>query len=109
MIRLFYVTFPNLSEAQKCSKALLNERLVACANIHKGGIESMYWWEGQIEENSEVAVFFKSDSRNSSAITQKIKDMHPYETPCIVAIDITAGNREFLQWVQTESSTKTGQ
>ena len=97
--RLLYITYKNLTEAKKISQELLKERLIACANFFP--IKSMYWSEDKISENDEVVSILKTREENIEKITHLLKDIHPYETPCIIKLEATA-NDEFLKWIDVE-------
>ena len=100
---LLYVTARDRDEAAKIAAALVEERLVACGNI-LDGMESVYWWNGKVERSREAVLICKTDRRNVELVTARIVELHSYETPCVVALPIEAGNRDFLTWVETEST-----
>ncbi len=94
----FYVTFPHKEEAVALSRILLEEKLVACANI-SDAMTSLYQWQGEICEESEVAMLMKTKKDIAEKVTARIKELHSYDTPCIVQWDIMGGNEEYLKWV----------
>jgi len=98
-----YVTAGSKAEAEKISRALVSEKLAACANIFP--INSIYRWKGKIEEGGEHAILFKSHKKNFEKITERVRAIHSYETPCIIEIPITRGSSDYLDWIQdgTES------
>lgn len=99
-----YVTCADTQQAENIARALVGERLAACANV-LGAIRSFYWWNGQVQEGGEVALVLKTRRELVSAATQRIKALHSYECPCVVALDITDGNAEFLDWIVRETQT----
>ena len=101
-IKFVYVTAPNVDEASNIGRALVNEHLVACVNIIEG-VRSIYRWENNIEDEKEVVLVMKTTENNVDAVTNKIKSMHSYDCPCVVALEITGGNPSFLQWVANET------
>ncbi len=97
-----YITCPSRDEARKIAEALVEQRLVACANI-MAAHESIYQWQGKIERADEVAVIFKTRADLFDHIKSAILKLHSYETPCIVALPIEKGHEPFLQWIQAET------
>lgn len=95
---LVYVTCADKAEAEKIAAEVLRERLAACANI-MGGMESMYWWRGKLESARECVLIFKTEQRLFACLKDKILALHSYETPCVVALPITDGNRAYLDWI----------
>ncbi len=98
-----YVTVPSDTLAQKIAEAVVSERLAACANIIPG-MKSLYRWEGKIEQRAEAVLTFKTQEKLYPAVEARVKALHSDETPCIVALPLTAGNADFLQWIETETT-----
>ena len=96
-----YCTYKDEAQAKTISRALLEARLVACANIVHG--QSLYWWKNEIQDETEVYVLYKSTKDQFDKIEAMVKDMHSYEVPCIVAWDIVEGSPEYLRWITTEA------
>lgn len=94
-----YVTCATEEEAERIASALLDERLVACANILPG-MRSLYLWKGKREQAAETVLICKSMEDRLDALTKKIRELHSYETPCVAALPITGGNPEYLAWVE---------
>lgn len=99
---LLYATAPNRGAALAIVRSLLEDRLIACANVIDGAT-SLYRWEGKIEEAGESLIFAKSTSRQVSDIVDRIKELHEYSCPCVIAMPIVAGNADFLQWIGAET------
>ena len=93
---LIYITCKDRKEAKTISKALLEKKLVACANIHQ--IESMYWWQGKIQEGTEAVIIAKTNENNYEKVKQEVKKLHSYDTPCIIKLNAEA-NKEYSDWV----------
>ncbi|EHP88330.1 divalent-cation tolerance protein CutA [Methanotorris formicicus] len=102
MYALVYITASNREEAKNIVSHLLENRLVACANIFP--IESMYWWKGRIENDGEVAIILKTKEKLVKKIIEEVKKLHSYTNPCIIAIPIINGSEEFLKWIDEETS-----
>lgn len=92
-----YVTNPNRRTAKRIATHMLKKKLIACANIFP--IDSVYWWEGKIEETKEFVLIIKSSSENWRKIKDDIKKIHPYSIPCIIRINIEA-NKKFGDWLR---------
>ncbi len=97
-----YITCPDREEAQKIAASLVEQRLVACANICAPH-EAVYQWKGKVETATEVAVIMKTRTDLFEKAREAILKLHSYETPCIVALPIEKGHEPFLQWVKMET------
>jgi periplasmic divalent cation tolerance protein len=85
---IIYVTHVNLVNAKKMVSYLLEKRLIACANFFP--IESSCWWKGKIENSEEVVTLLKTRKENWEKVKSEIKKIHPYETPCIMKLNVEA-------------------
>ncbi len=94
-----YVTAKDTEEAQRISKHLLQQKLIACANIFP--VDSMYRWKGKIVEGKEVALLLKTTKNKVAAVRKEIEKIHSYEIPCITEIDVTV-NEKFGKWMEKE-------
>ena len=97
-----YVTTKDEAEAKRIARAVVGERLAACANL-LGSIASVYWWQGSVCEDTEVALLLKTSGERKSGLIDRIKELHSYECPCVVCLPIADGNREFLAWIAAET------
>ena len=97
-----YTTAGSLEEADRIGRALVAERLAACANILPG-MRSIYWWQGKIEEAGEAVLVLKTVRQNLDRLTARVKDLHSYSVPCVVALPIAGGNADYLKWIAAES------
>lgn len=98
-----YVTASSQDEAETLARTVVGERLAACANV-LGPARSFYWWDGAVQEGQEVVLVFKTRSALVTAATQRIKELHSYDCPCVVALDIQGGNLDYLKWLMNETS-----
>ena len=89
-------------EAKKIIHELLEKRLIACASILPE-VESIYRWEGKIEETLEIKVILKTTSSHFQAVQNLIRERCSYQVPEIVQIDIPTGNPDYLAWVRLET------
>ena len=101
--RLIYITTEGPEEARAIGSALIEARLAACVNI-LGPVTSMYRWQGAVAEAEETALIAKTRADLVDALTAFVIEMHSYTCPCIVALPITGGNPEFLQWIAAETT-----
>jgi periplasmic divalent cation tolerance protein len=91
-----YLTTKDLVEAKKIASKLLENKLIACANMFP--IESMFKWKGKIVDEAEVAMFCKAKKKNFDKIKSVVEKLHSYEVPCIVSFDVHS-NKAFEAWV----------
>lgn len=101
MIKLVYMTAGNLDEASRIANVLIKKRLAACVNIIDG-MRSVYEWEGNVQQDQEVVMIAKTHADCLSELEKAVKDMHSYDCPCIVCLDVSGGNNAFLDWVTTQ-------
>ena len=93
------MTASNKEEAIKIVRMLLEEKLVACANIIDV-VSSFYWWKGTIEENKEALVIMKSHKNLFQKLSSRIIELHSYDVPEILAIPIMDGSSSYLDWMK---------
>ena len=99
---LIYITASSLDEAKTIGKQLVADRLAACVNIIEN-INSIYWWEGEIQDDNEVIIIAKTKESLVPELIEKVKSIHSYSCPCIVSLPIINGNRPFLDWICDET------
>jgi periplasmic divalent cation tolerance protein len=99
---LIYITAPSREEALRIGRVLVEERLAACANVHSP-ITSVYWWEGAVQEDGEVALVAKTRRDLVDRLAARARELHSYSCPCVVAVDIAGGNPAFLAWIDQET------
>jgi periplasmic divalent cation tolerance protein len=92
------VTTSSREEAEKIAKTLLEERLVACANII-GPIHSLFWWQGKIDTAQEHLILVKTRKDLFNKLSEKVKALHSYQVPEIIAIPIVEGLKDYLNWI----------
>lgn len=101
MFSTVYVIARDMEEAGRIARYLVEERLIACANFFV--VSSVFRWEGQIQEDSEVAVICKTRTELVPAAIKRIKELHSYELPCITSWTIDEGYGPYLDWVGRET------
>jgi len=99
---LLYITTQDKEQASTIARALLDMKLIACANIFEH-ITSLYRWQGNIEQTTECVIIAKSVRARMQAITDQVKALHAYECPCIAAVPIE-GYPPFLEWITRETT-----
>ncbi|MEO1730723.1 MAG: divalent-cation tolerance protein CutA [Pseudomonadota bacterium] len=103
---LIYTTLPDTKTAREIAASLLDEGLIACANI-LGEVESVFLWNDKVESASEAAVLFKTTAATIQAAVSRLGALHPYETPAIVANVCDAAHPDTLQWLAEQVLQKT--
>jgi periplasmic divalent cation tolerance protein len=101
--RLVYITAGSRDAAKTIGRALVEERLVACANVIDG-MDSIYWWEGKLTEDREAVLIVKTRAELVAAVTARVKALHSYTVPCVVALPILDGNPAYLDWLKAETA-----
>lgn len=91
-------TCPDSETAQSLARVLVEENLAACVNIIDG-MRSIYRWNGVLQNDDEVLLLIKSGVEQFSALCERLKELHPYELPEIVAVPISTGLPEYLDWL----------
>ncbi len=99
-----YVTAPDLETARSIARTVVGRRLAACANLWP--IESMYHWKGKLEEANEVVIVFKTRRALLQKLIAAVRENHPYEIPCIVSYPMGPASREYLDWIDKETSQR---
>jgi periplasmic divalent cation tolerance protein len=94
-----YITAPSEEEAAKIAHILVEERLAGCVNIVKD-IRSIYSWQGKIEDDKEVLMIVKTRLQLFRALTARVKALHSYTVPEVIAMPIIDGSEEYIKWLQ---------
>ena len=97
------VTTPNHEEATRIADRVVGSRQAACATIVPI-VESTYWWEGKLVKEQETLVMFKTTTEKFPLLREMIKQAHPYDVPEIIAVPVTDGLPQYLDWVARETS-----
>lgn len=102
------VTCGNAREAGRIARALVRERLAACVNIPKASVQSVYRWKGKVEQAKEVLLIVKTSARQFPSLERRVRQLHSYQTPEIVAVPIAAGSQAYLNWLDESLAPKSG-
>lgn len=98
---LVYITTPDVEQARRIGRYLVEKRLAACVNILPV-MESLYWWDGSVQNDREAVLLAKTTAAAVEELRAAVVELHPYEVPCIVAIDMVAGHEPFLRWIHAQ-------
>ena len=94
-----FITASSEDEAAKIAKALVEAKLAGCVNIVKD-IRSIYSWQGKIEDEQEVLMIAKTQKRHFGNLSAKVKELHTYTVPEIIALPVIEGSEDYLTWLK---------
>ena len=104
-IKFLYITCKDTPEARNIGRTIIDESLAACVNIIPG-MESYYRWHGKVESANETILIVKTRASLIAPCIARINDIHSYDTPCILAIDISTGHQPYIDWLLRETPVK---
>lgn len=93
------ITTPTIKEARAIGKKLVKEKLAACANIIPR-IESVFFWQGRIRQKREFLIVVKTQRAVFGRLVKRVKSLHSYSVPEIIALPITQGLKDYLRWIR---------
>lgn len=96
-------TCPDAKTAEHIAHTLVEERLAACVN-RIPGVASTYRWQGRIQNDAEVMLLLKTTRTRFDALRARLLELSPYQTPELIALDITAGSAPYLAWIAAETA-----
>lgn len=99
---LVYTTLETLEDAKQLGRDLVDARLAACVNI-LAPMTAIYEWEGALQENQETPMLIKSRLGLQEELLRRAKDLHPYETPALLVLEPSGGDREFCSWITAQT------
>lgn len=102
-VQVVLVTAPDADTAARLGRALVEERLAACVNLVPG-VRSIYRWEGELHDDAEVLLLVKTRPDRLQALAARVKELHPYALPEVLALPASGGSPAYLDWLRTESS-----
>lgn len=102
-----FCTCPDRAAAERIAQAVVTERLVACVNILPG-ITSVYRWQEELHSDSELLLLIKTRRDVYAALENRIRDLHPYDVPEIIALPIQHGAAEYLAWLDASLADSQG-
>lgn len=93
-------TTSSREEAEKIAHALLAERIIACANII-GPVHSLFWWQNKIDTAQEHLILMKTKKELFAKLAEKVKAIHSYQTPEIIALPMVEGFEPYIEWLNS--------
>lgn len=103
MLIACFITAPNFVKSRQIGKTLVQERLAACVNIIRG-VRSIFFWKGKVENTGECLLMIKTRKSHFARLAKRVRSLHPYSVPEIIALPITAGHRPYLNWIKDSVS-----
>ena len=100
-VRVILVTAPP-QEAEHLARTLVEERLVACANLVPN-VTSLYWWQGKLNRDGETLIVMKTAPRRVAQLLRRVKELHSYTVPEFLALPVLAANSDYAKWVARET------
>ena len=94
-------TAPSAEVADRIGTALVEERLAACANLVPG-VSSVFRWKGEVQRETETLVVLKTTTSRLGELRRRLVELHPYEVPEMIALDVREGHPPYLEWVRAE-------
>jgi periplasmic divalent cation tolerance protein len=98
MYCVILVTASNKKEAQAIADGLIESRLAACVTI-VNSIDSIFWWQGKVDRATEALLVIKTRKALIKKLIKKVKSLHSYDVPEIIALPIIDGSKEYLEWI----------
>ncbi len=102
MFSVVYIICRDMEEAGHIATALVEERLVACANFQV--VSSVYRWQGRLEKDTEVAMTCKTTTERVPDVIKRVRELHSYELPCITSWKLDGGYGPYLEWIKKETT-----
>ncbi len=93
-----FITAKDDQEAKQIGQKLVEDKLIACANIVKG-IQSIFWWQNKVDQSEETLLILKTKKSFFPKIVKVVKNFHSYSVPEIIALPIVGGNPDYLKWI----------
>jgi periplasmic divalent cation tolerance protein len=98
---LVHVTVKDLEEGRKIAKSVVKHRLATCVNIIPE-VESYFWWKDKLDTAKEAMLIIKTKETSLPELIKTIKKLHSYSIPEIIALPISGGSRDYLEWIENE-------
>jgi len=100
--RVVLMTAPDRATAESLAESVVGERLAACASLVPG-LTSLFWWEGRVQRAEEVLLLLKTEADRVPALIARAAELHPYDVPEVLALQVDAGFGPYLDWVRAET------
>jgi periplasmic divalent cation tolerance protein len=99
-IRIVLTTTPTPEEATRLGRALVEERLAACATLIPA-VQSIYHWEGKVESSTETLLLLKTGPDQLPALEARLHELHSYQTPEFLILPVEAASQPYLDWLHS--------
>jgi periplasmic divalent cation tolerance protein len=99
MLHVVLITTKDRAEGERIAKQLVEEKLAACVNVLPK-ISSTYRWNGKVKQTSEALLIVKTSNKKLAGLIARVKELHSYEIPEILALPIGRGSREYIKWLE---------
>jgi periplasmic divalent cation tolerance protein len=99
---LVYMTAPDAEVARRIGETLVAERLAACVN-RIDGMEAFFEWQGALQSERECVLLAKTRAALFDRVAERVRALHPYDTPCVVALPLVAADAAFAEWVLAQT------
>ncbi len=106
-VRVVLVTVPNQETGEFLAREMVEERLAACGNVIPG-LVSVYWWNDEVEKDDEALVILKTSAERTERLTERIRALHPYDLPEVLALPVAGGLGVYARWVLQECESENG-
>lgn len=97
-VQVCWITCPDLAEAERIGRVLVEEGLAACTNAF-GGMRSCYRWQGELCVDDEAVLLAKARAEDVPALSRRVCALHPAELPCVLSLPVVGGNPAFIAWI----------
>ena len=105
-MKVVLITASSPDEGARIAESLVAEKLAACVN-RLDGLSSVYWWKGKMEHETESLLIAKTRGDLVELLIARVKELHSYSVPEVIALPIEAGNPEYMKWIEEETMPKT--
>jgi periplasmic divalent cation tolerance protein len=102
-VHVVLVTVPDAEVGARLARVVVEERLAACVNLLPG-VRSIYRWQGAVHDDAEVLLVMKTRADRVEALGARVRELHPYEVPEVLALAAAGGSLEYLAWVRAEAA-----
>ncbi len=103
-VYVVFITAPS-GKGEELARRLVEERLAACVNVIRG-VRSIYWWRGKVEADEEDLLVVKTSGEALEELIKRVREIHPYEVPEVIALPVEKGLAEYIAWVVEETRGK---
>ena len=104
-VHVVLVTAPDLAVGTELARRLVEEGLAACVNLVPG-VRSIYRWQGAVQEDAEILLIAKTRAALVDALAARVRALHPYELPEVIALAVVAGSEPYLDWVRSAAEPR---